>query len=125
MLADIEKPTTVLALLAGAGASAVSALLTVAELVQNWMEPGCDPGMGKLSSSCAVNSEDYTRTLPFAALTLVVVLTTTFLCQRVLRHEREIRGTARSATVQVAIALTVPVLAVLVLLAFVASEMVR
>ena len=125
MLADIGKSSTVLALLAGSAASFVGVLLTLGDLLANEMMPSCDAGNpDRVAAVCDIDAVDYTRALPSAAVTLVVALLTVVLCRRVLRHERETRRPSRSVRMQIGIAVTLPAVALLGLVAMVVSPVI-
>lgn len=117
IFADIEKPTTVLALVVGAVASVVCALITLAILLSNWVEPDCDVPTASNASYCAINAEDVSRALPAATMTLLVVLFTALLRWRVLRHQKFTRNESRSARIQTDVVLGASALAVVVLVA--------
>lgn len=126
MLAEVDKPSTVLALLAGSAASFLGVLLTLGELLANWTMPSCDAGNpDRVAAVCDINAVDYARALPSAAGTLVVALLTVLLCRRVLRHERETRGAQRSVRIQIGIAVTLPAVALLGLTAMAVSPMIE
>ena len=125
MLADIGKPSTVLALLAGSAASFVGVLLTLGDLLANWMVPSCDAGNpDRVAAVCDINAVDYTRAFPSAAVTLVAAFLTVMLCRRVLRHEREAGGPSRSVRMQIGIAVTLPAMSVVGLVAMVVSPVI-
>ena len=123
-LDDIEKPGTVLALVAGTVATMVGMLVTAAVLLVNWTEPGCDIPIPGDETACAINVADYRRALPFAVLTVIALLATVAIGWRAARFERFVADASRSVAIQVGIVVAASVGAVLGLVALFLSELV-
>ncbi|ROR91028.1 hypothetical protein [Nocardioides aurantiacus] len=126
-LCDLSEPGTVSALLAGATASTLGFLFWLVVLLGNWAEPGCtlpEP-IEDNAAYCAINGDDYVRALPAAAVTLMCVAFTVWVCVRVVRRTRAHGGSVRGVLWRVALLVGGPVVAIFVMLAVAAAPLLR
>ena len=126
-LSALREPGTLGAILAGSMASTLGVLFSLVVLLGNWIEPECtlpEPIMDN-AAYCAINCDDYTRTLFPAALTLLFIVFTAWVCVRVVRRHRAVYGSAHRVWWQVSLLVAAPVLTIFLVLAVVAAPLLR